>query len=133
MSLTFTSCIYYKTAAVQVNQTSLAKYVETKPLWTLRDADHRTSALSAVVVRNDTVFGRLSPAKMEHPANKRTYWGNSSNEKSYLHLFADNAPEFASEVHVPVAQITSVTEHKGAPGKTIWVNSLLVVLAIIVL
>lgn len=129
MCITFTNCIFYKTVTVPVSHSTLSQYLDKKQIWTIRDADHRTDGIYGIVIRNDSLFGKLSSGVLpDHPENKRSYRKEKGeNSKDYMHLLT-NSPEFSGNVKLPISEITSATTHETDKEKTILVNVLLLLL-----
>ncbi len=125
LAIVFQNCIYYKTVTLPVNQSALRKYQVTKPIWTIRDVNHRTDQIYAVILRNDSILGKVSPEVFIENSIK------GARPKDYLHLYT-NAAEFLNEVKIPLSDVTSATTDEKNLVKMIGVDALLVFLTIII-
>ena len=133
LAVILTNCVYYKTVTVPVNQPTFEEYLNRKPSWTITDVDHRTDAIFGMRVRNDSLFGKLSPGTylIDHPENKQTYRKEKGERsKDYFHL-QTNSPEFSDKIKIPISDITSATAHEIDKGKTIRVNVVCGILVIL--
>src|SRR5689334_12056904 len=128
-------CFHFiKTTKVAVDQATLNKFISTKPIWTIEDANNNMRAIGGVSVSTDSIFGKLERLRVrDHPIGQKEFSRSGSKSAlSYLHL---NTSEvlLSDTLAISMSRITSATIHKKDPLASGAANLAIVVIPTIAL